>query len=159
MTIYTVGAYGSTEAEFFDKLRKHEIDVFCDIRARRGVRGAEYAFANAARLEARLRDLNIAYRAVKELATPEEIRQLQAKADAAMNVGQRQREQLSSGFVEAYQSDVLDGFDLATFVQQLEDSGAERVALFCVEKSPAACHRSLVADRIHKQFGLPVIHL
>jgi len=35
------------------------VDTFCDIRARRGVRGSEYAFANHQRLAARLAERNI----------------------------------------------------------------------------------------------------
>jgi hypothetical protein len=30
--IYTIGVYGSSENEFFQKLTDHDIDTFCDIR-------------------------------------------------------------------------------------------------------------------------------
>jgi hypothetical protein len=33
------------------------------------------------------------------------------------------------------------------------------VALFCVEREPAACHRSLVAARLSRDLGLDVEHL
>ncbi len=45
MNIFTIGVYGSTEQQFFDKLIENRIDTFCDIRQRRGVRGKEYAFS------------------------------------------------------------------------------------------------------------------
>jgi len=48
MEFYTIGVYNSTEKEFFDKLTKNNIDTFCDIRQRRGVRGSKYAFVNIA---------------------------------------------------------------------------------------------------------------
>jgi hypothetical protein len=39
MKFYTIGVYGSTEKDFFEKLIENRIDTFCDIRQRRGVRG------------------------------------------------------------------------------------------------------------------------
>jgi hypothetical protein len=95
MKFYTLGVYGTTEAEFFQNLLDNRIDIFCDIRARRAVRGAGYAFVNAARLEAKLEKLKIAYIPIKELATPPEIKELQSQVDAKTSVSQRQREQLS----------------------------------------------------------------
>ncbi len=54
MKIYTIGVYGSTEEEFFGKLTKSKIDLFCDIRQRRGVRGRQYAFVNSSYLQKKL---------------------------------------------------------------------------------------------------------
>jgi uncharacterized protein (DUF488 family) len=159
MKFYTLGVYGTEEVEFFRKLLDNRIDIFCDIRARRAVRGAVYAFANAARLEAKLGKLNIAYIPVKELATPPDIKELQEQIDAKANVSQRRREQLSPAFAAAYRKAVLDSFDFDQLVQQLQDLQAKRVAFFCVEKSPAACHRSLVAERLHALYGYSIVHL
>jgi len=159
MKFYTLGVYGSTEAEFFRKLLDNRIDVFCDIRARRAVRGAIYAFANAARLEAKLGKLKIAYVPVKELATPPGIRKLQKQIDARASVGQREREQLGPEFAAAYKKAVLKSFDFDHLVKQFADLQAERVAIFCVEKFPAACHRSLVAERLHALYGYSIVHL
>lgn len=61
MKIYTIGVYGSTEQEFFNKLIENRIDTFCDIRQRRGVRGSEYAFVNSNRLQNKLAELDIKY--------------------------------------------------------------------------------------------------
>jgi len=46
-TLYTIGIYGFSEAEFFHRLVEAGIGTFIDIRRRRGVRGQEYSFANA----------------------------------------------------------------------------------------------------------------
>ena len=159
MKFYTLGVYGTTEAEFFRKLLDNRIDIFCDIRARRAVRGAVYAFANAAQLEAKLGKLKISYMPVKELATPPDIRKLQKQIDAEANVSQRQREQLSPVFVAAYTKAVLESFDFDQLVQQLQDLRAERIAIFCVERFPAACHRSLVAERLRALYGYSIVHL
>ena len=45
----------------------------------------------------------------------------------------------------------------ATLVAELPEQGAG--ALFCVERDPEACHRSLIADRIAAEYGVPVTHL
>ncbi|MBK6496895.1 MAG: hypothetical protein IPG00_01480 [Saprospiraceae bacterium] len=51
MEFFTIGVYNSTEQVYFDKLTENRIDTFCDIRQRRGVRGANYAFVNRNRLQ------------------------------------------------------------------------------------------------------------
>lgn len=159
MKIYTLGVYGTKEAEFFRKLVDNGVDVFCDIRARRAVRGADYAFVNAARLEAKLGKLKIAYLQAKELAAPPDIQKRQKQIDAKANVSQRERERLSPVFTAAYTKAVLESFDFDRLVQQLRKLQAKRVALFCVERLPGACHRSLVAERLHALYGYSIVHL
>ena len=61
MKIYTIGVYGSSEEEFFGKLTESQIDLFCDIRQRRGVRGRQYSFVNSNHLQKKLSDLGIGY--------------------------------------------------------------------------------------------------
>ena len=159
MRFYTLGVYGTGEVKFFQKLLDNRIDVFCDIRARRAVRGTDYAFVNATRLEAKLGKLRIDYIFLKELAAPPDIRKLQNQIDAKASVSQRRREQLSPVFSAAYTNSVLESFDFDRLIRQLQDLQAERVAIFCVEKLPAACHRSLVAERLHALYGYLVVHL
>ena len=59
------------------------VDTFCDLRARRGVRGREYAFANSQRLQARLAELGIRYVHRLDLAPSAATRSQQHAADAA----------------------------------------------------------------------------
>jgi uncharacterized protein (DUF488 family) len=75
--VATIGVYGSDADSFFDALVRDGADLFCDVRAGRGVRGREYVFANARRLEEKLAELGIAYRHFPELAPTKEIRSLQ----------------------------------------------------------------------------------
>ena len=70
MEFFSIGVYNSTEQEFFDKLTDNRIDTFCDIRQRRGVRGAKYAFVNSNRLQAKLNELDIRYGHIIDLALP-----------------------------------------------------------------------------------------
>jgi uncharacterized protein (DUF488 family) len=151
MEFFTIGVYHTTEAEFFAKLTDNHIDTFCDIRQRRGVRGSQYAFVNSQRLQQRLDELDIRYGHVERLAPTKEIREMQQADDARKGILKSERRELGPVFANEYEGRILDNFDLDAFVDQLDEHGASRVALFCVEQHPAACHRSLVAKRLHQK--------
>jgi uncharacterized protein (DUF488 family) len=155
--IVTLGVYGRSEAEFFATLQNAQVDLFCDIRRRRGVRGSEYAFANSQRLQARLAELGIAYQHIIELAPSNEVRQAQYDVDKAAKVAKRKRAGLDPAFIEAYQQTVLNDFSPQAFLATLPDD-VKTVAFFCVEAAPEACHRSLVAQTF-AALGAEVEHL
>jgi len=146
--IYTIGVYGSSEKEFFQKIIDNNIDTFCDIRLRRAVRGAQYAFANSQRLQNKLGDLSITYLHETGLAPTPEIIKLQDRFDKEHKVQRRKREQLTDVFKTAYQESILPKFDMRKFIRDREKSGTKKLVLFCVEKSPDACHRSLVTNKL-----------
>jgi uncharacterized protein (DUF488 family) len=156
--IVTIGVYGFTEAAFFRALQEARVDVFCDVRQRRGVRGAAYAFANSQRLQARLAALGIHYLHCKELAPPTAVRQRQHAADKAGKTAKRRRDALSPAFIDAYQAAVLADFEPWALLQDLPPE-AQTLALFCVEREPAACHRSLAAEKLRQATGVPVEHI
>ncbi len=158
LRIVTLGVYGFDETRFFAALRAAGVDTFCDIRARRGVRGREYAFVNSKRLQARLAELDIRYFHLKELAPSQALRELQAAADKDERTAKRQRTELSELFITDYGKECLQTFDSRKLVEQVGHD-ARVVALFCVERAPAACHRSLVAERLKQDLGLEVVHL
>lgn len=159
MKIYTIGVYGSNEESFYSKLKEHQIDLFCDIRLRRGMRGREYAFVNAKYLEDKLNTLGIAYEHIKDLAPTKEIRLLQKEADLRSGVQKKVRQQLGSLFIHHYSNSILKDYDFAKLYQHFLDVRAERVVLFCVEECHNACHRSLVAERLKTLYNLEVIHI
>jgi hypothetical protein len=86
------------------------------------------------------------------------MRQQQVAADKAGNVAQRQRELLSSAFIDAYQTEVLAQFNPQTLLDELPAT-AQVIALFCVERSASACHRSLVANYLSQSLGWNVEHI
>jgi uncharacterized protein (DUF488 family) len=157
LKLVTIGVYGFTADAFFAALQKAGVDTFCDIRWRRGVRGREYAFANSGRLQKRLGELGLRYLHLREVAPSPELRRSQAAADKAAGTAKRKRTALGEVFVTGYREKHLAGFDSRKFVEHL--GPARVVALFCVEREPAACHRSLLAARLQQGLGLEVIHL
>ena len=148
--IVTIGVYGFDEFSFFESLREANVDTFCDIRSRRGLRGATYAFANSRRLQARLAELGIRYIHRKDLAPTKTVRDRQLEADRATELG--------DVFIEAYHAECLATFDAAGLLDDLE-ADTQVVALFCVEREPEACHRSLVADRLATVLKLELEHI
>ena len=156
--LVTIGVYGFDEEPFFQALQDANVDTFCDIRWRRGVRGARYAFANSQRLQDRLAELGIRYLHRRDLAPSPEVRRRQAEADKKNKIPRRQRKTLSESFVEAYREEVLSGFEPQNLLDDLPPD-ARVVALFCVEGEPAACHRSLLAQHLQDRLGLEVEHV
>jgi uncharacterized protein (DUF488 family) len=159
MEFFTIGVYNSTEKEFFEKLTQNNIDTFCDIRQRRGVRGAKYSFVNSNRLQQKLNDLEIKYGYVPDLAPTTEIRELQKEIDEEKGEFKRERQELGKVFVIEYKNRILKNFDFDKFFESLDQIGASRVALFCVEEHPEACHRSIVADKLMNNFNYKITHL
>ena len=113
------------------------------------MRGAEYAWANAKRLQRALDEAGIAYRHLPELAPTTELRQLQYAQDARGR-GQAQPRGARAGLRRALPREILARAPLP----ELPAQGL--AALFCVERDPEACHRSLVAAAIA---GDDVLHL
>lgn len=158
MKIVTIGVYGYTADEFFSDLQNAGVDLFFDIRWRRGVRGPDYIFANHKRLQARLESLGIGYIHRKDLAPTPEIRKKQQNVDKSERVTKRKRDELSEEFKNAYQQEILAHFDPYDFIRSLGDN-INVVAFCCVERVPEACHRSLVASAIQDKVGVDVEHL
>ena len=145
--IVTIGVYGFEKEGFFGALAEAGVTTFCDLRWRRGLRGARYAFANSRRLQARLAEMGIDYIHRRDLAPTPAVRERQKAADRETKTAKRQRETLDEAFIAAYEEAVLDEFDAGEFLAAL-GAEADVVALFCVERAPAACHRALVAERL-----------
>jgi uncharacterized protein (DUF488 family) len=155
--VATIGVYGFSAESFLAALRDADVGLLLDVRQRRGVRGSEYAWANSARLQAALADAGIDYRHHKELAPTTELRRLQYREDARLGVGKRSRTELAPEYRERYTKEILDQVDLGPMVRDLPSDAA--TALFCVERDPEACHRSIVAERMAARHGVRVRHL
>jgi len=155
-SIATIGVYGFDRDSFLESLAAASVDLVLDVRQRRGVRGSEYAWANARRLQAALTEAGIGYTHLKELAPTTELRQLQYAEDARRGEGKRSRTVLADEYARLYIEQILDPVDLGPIVKWI---GASSAALLCVERDPEACHRSLIAARLQRELGFDVEHL
>jgi uncharacterized protein (DUF488 family) len=149
--------YGFTLEAFLATLRSADVHLLLDVRQRRGVRGPEYAWANANRLQAALAEAGVEYTHHPELAPTTELRRLQYAEDERQGVGKRSRRELAPAYRDRYIAEILDKADLSALASSLPADRAG--ALFCVERDPEACHRSLIADRLAAHHGVEVSHL
>jgi len=152
--IATIGVYSHDADSFIATLQDAGVTLVVDVRQRRGVRGPQFSWANSRRLQALLASAGIGYSHHRELAPTTELRQLQYREDDREGVGKRTRERLAAEYVERYTAEILDRTPLEPLVDEL--SATARGALLCVESNPAACHRSLIADRLSQRFGFVV---
>lgn len=157
LEMVTIGVYGFDGESFLQRLRHADTRLLLDVRQRRGVRGPEYAWANSLRLQAALAHARIAYEHHLELAPTTELRQLQYAADGRQGVGKRSRRELATEYTRRYTAEILDSADLTPVVSALSSGGV--AALLCVERDPAACHRSLIAQRLAEQHRVTIEHL
>lgn len=156
-SLRTIGVYGFDADSFLERLKRADVRLLLDVRQRRGVRGPEYSWANSLRLQAALAEAEIAYRHHRELAPTTDLRHLQYAEDARQRVGKRTRRELAAAYVSRYTAEVLDRADFELILSGLPGNGA--AALFCVERDPEACHRSLIAQQLVENSGVTIEHL
>jgi uncharacterized protein (DUF488 family) len=152
-TITTIGVYGFDRDSFLATLAAARVDLVLDVRQRRGVRGSEYAWANARRLEATLAAAGTGYNHLPELAPTTELREVQYREDDRRGEGKRSRSVLAPEYASRYREEILDAVDLAPIVRLI---GNGKAALLCVERDPEACHRSLIAARLAGEWDFQV---
>jgi uncharacterized protein (DUF488 family) len=152
----TIGVYGFDRESFLATLDAAGVELVLDVRQRRGVRGSEYAWANAGRLQAALAAAGIGYSHLKELAPTTELRELQYREDDRRGEGKRSRTVLAPEYTRLYKEQVLDPADLDPLVKWI---GTSKAALLCVERDAPACHRWLIATRLRGEYGFDVEHL
>ena len=153
--IVTIGVYGFDKDSFFQALLDANVDTFCDIRLRRGMRGSTYAFVNSASLQRKLNEMGIRYVHIKDLAPNQEIREKQNQEDEKLGVAKRARKELGRAFIRAYEEECLSNFNTYEFLGKMGPE-AKVIGLFCVEREPEACHRSLAAKKLSQDLNLPI---
>jgi uncharacterized protein (DUF488 family) len=156
LQIATVGIYGFSEERFINALKEAGVTTICDVRARRGMRGRTYAFANSVALQRSLGAHGIGYVHCKDLAPSEAIRSVQRQADKRGNTQKRERRELAPEFVSRYEQDRLSAFNAQAFLSTFPQG---TVAFLCVEGEPQACHRSLLASFLAAGLGTAVKHI
>jgi uncharacterized protein (DUF488 family) len=82
---------------------------------------------------------------------------VQYRGDDRLDVGKRSHVELASEYRERYLHEILNPVDLSPLVAELPVNRA--AALFCMERDPEACHRSLVAKRLAEEHCVTVVHL
>jgi len=142
----TIGVYGRTADDFFADLRAFGADALVDVRRRRGVRGHEYAWANAGRLQELCAAAGVAYVHCLALAPTEAIRDIVRADDRRAHRSNRARRELSPEYVAAYEAILREPGVMDAALAAITPYSAP--VLLCVEGEPEACHRSIAARRL-----------
>lgn len=142
--VLTIGVYGWSADAWIRALKNAGCEALVDIRARRGVRGSAFTFANRTRLQVLLHKANIRYYYRPELAPSKALRDSQTRADHESATLKRDRTSLAPAFVRGYEAET-EGVDWKALGVGLE---ADQPCLMCVERVPAACHRSIAARHL-----------
>jgi uncharacterized protein (DUF488 family) len=159
IVFYTLGVYGLTSDQFFDKIVSNKIDTFIDIRRRRAVRGSEYVFVNSNRLQSKLSELGINYIHLYELSPTEDIISIQKDYDKSLKVATRKRDKLSDKFISEFTTNILDKYNMSGLLDQLNKLGSKKALFFCVEAAAEACHRSIITRKLREEYLCNIIHL
>ncbi|HDR1662890.1 TPA: DUF488 family protein, partial [Pasteurella multocida] len=121
--------YGDTEERFFSKLVNENIRVFIDVRQRRGMRGKKYSFVNSSYLQQKLKQLDIEYLYIKDLAPTKNIREFQREQDILNNESKSSRSSLSHLFIDFYETEILEKFNIQKLIESIGDRTPIRFSL------------------------------
>jgi uncharacterized protein (DUF488 family) len=135
MELFTIGFKGKTAKQFFNALKKNEIDYLLDVRLNHNQQ--HYGYAKSDTLKYILEDLmNIKYKHVGALAPTEELK----KAYDSKKITWVE--------YENQYNNLIRGIDAVSFI--LEDAG--NICLLCTEPTAEECHRRLAAEHIKNSF-------
>lgn len=139
----TIGYEGHTLESFLALLAAHGIDMVVDVRALPVSR--KPGFAKKA-LALALAQNGMGYVHMPALGTPKAGREAAAR-------GERDRFDAIFAAQLALPEAHAALEDVATLAQRW------RIALLCLEREPARCHRSRIADALSPRLAAPVLHL
>jgi len=142
MKIYTIGYERASLQDIIRLLKEHHIDAVIDVRHRAHSAMAEFS---KKRLREALNTVGIEYRHCYQLGTPKHWREELTETGDWETFIARVRERLES-------------FDYI-YHQIFRDFQEESICLFCYERNPHRCHRSIVAEIFTRRFECEVQHL
>ncbi len=142
MTIYTIGYEGIDIDDFLYLLEKHNIETLIDIRELPLSRKQGFSKNS---LSNHLNLKGFEYIHLPKLGCPKQIRN-QYKSD---NNWQSYKQAFTK-YIQTQSKELLELANLAN---------SSNCALFCFEADYNFCHRSLVANEIHKNHGLSIGHV
>ncbi len=142
-TIFTLGYEGADIDGFVGVLRQHRIDAVIDVRARPFSRKADFT---KRRFSEHLSGADIAYLHLAGLGNPKAGRDAARAGDTAT-------------YQRIFQSQLESAPAQADLAQLARRARAGRVCLVCLEAEAGRCHRSLIAERLARNFGFGIEHL
>lgn len=143
MSLFTIGFTKHSAEDFFETLKSANVRKLIDIRINKTSQLA--GFAKGTDLPYLLRvSAGIAYEAIENLA-PSKV----------LLKRYRSKEISWDSFENAYLEQIKSSGSLET----LKPNDFQNACLLCSEHSSEKCHRRVLAEEMHKLWGIKVVHL
>ena len=142
-TVFTLGYEGADIAAFLGVLHRHRIDAVIDVRAAPFSRKADFA---KRRFSEHLSGADIAYLHLAGLGNPKAGREAAQAGDVAT-------------YQRIFQSQLESAPAQADLARLARRARAGRACLVCLEAEAGGCHRSLIAERLARDFSFRIEHL
>ena len=143
MNLYTIGFTKHSAEEFFETLKSAEVNKLIDIRINKTSQLA--GFAKGSDLPYFLRvSGDIKYESIGSLAPTKDLLKRYRTKEISWSI-----------FEDSYLKQIRS----TEVLNSLKPSDLDKACLLCSENSPEKCHRRLLAEEMHKFWGIQVVHL
>ncbi len=141
--IATIGYEQATQADVIARLKAAHVELLIDVRAIAASRRAGFS---KTLLAASLKDAGLDYLHLRDLGTPK------AGREAARAGRCEEMRAIYAGQLE-------EPAAILAFERAIGLSKARIACLLCYEADPGCCHREVLAQRLSKATGAPILHL
>ena len=143
MNLYTIGFTKHSAENFFETLKSAEVNKLIDIRINKSSQLT--GFAKGSDLPYFLKvSAGIKYESIESLAPAKDLLKRYRSKEISWSI-----------FEELYLKQIRS----SEVLNSLLPNGFDNACLLCSENSPEKCHRRLLADEMHKLWGIQVVHL
>jgi uncharacterized protein (DUF488 family) len=139
----TIGYEGATQDQVIERLRQAGVEVLVDVRA---VAASRRPGFSKGVLSSSLAEAGIDYVHLRALGTPKPGRDAARKG----RTGEMRR---------IYEAHLVEPEAQLQLAQAGEIATARKAALLCFEADACACHRTIVAERLHERLGVAIENL
>ncbi len=141
--IATIGYEQASQADVIARLKAAGVELLIDVRAIAASRRAGFS---KTLLAASLQDAGVDYLHLRDLGTPK------AGRDAA-------RAGRCEEMREIYAGQLQEPAAIMAFERVRALSEGRAICLLCYEADPGCCHREVLAKRLSRVKGAPIVHL
>ncbi|MBR6478236.1 MAG: DUF488 domain-containing protein [Lachnospiraceae bacterium] len=145
MIIYTIGFTQKTAREFFEPIKKNEIQLLIDVRLN-----------NQSQLAGFTKEKDLTY-FLESITDCKYVHDL-TFAPTKMLLDDYKKGKINwDGYVEVFQKLIASRKMVEHFDEKYKSY--DRVVLLCSEPTPENCHRRLIAEAVAAKLGHKIIHL
>ncbi len=142
-TLFTIGYEAKTQAEFLAELKQTNVRVVIDVRAIAASRRP--GFSKTA-LAGGLHEVGIDYLHLRALGTPKSGREAARRGDVRL-------------MREVYAAQLAMPEAELAYEQLRRVATDTPAALLCFEREAHACHRAVIAERLHAENGFAIVDI